>query len=100
MSENNIHPALVALREDVSEIKGFMSKMADAIERLARLEERHGNTAIALERAFSAMGKIDARLQVLEKAQPVQDMTSNWVIKLIWAAAGMAAMFVAKKVGL
>lgn len=100
MSENNeIHPALLALREDVAEIKGFMAKMAEAIERLARLEERHGNTASALERAFSTISKIDTRLQALEKAQPVQALTSGWVSNAVWMAVGVLAMAVLKKAG-
>lgn len=100
MSENNeLHPALIALREDVSEIKGFMSKMADAIERLARLEERHGNTASALERAFTTIAKIDARLAALEKTQPVQNMTSNWITNGAWAAVSVLVLAALKKAG-
>lgn len=100
MSDNNeIHPALLALREDVSEIKGFMSKMSDAIERLARLEERHVNTASALERAFIAIGKIETRITTLEKAQPVQSMTSNWLVNGAWAAVSVLALAAMKKLG-
>lgn len=93
------NPELRALREDVAEIKGFMAKMADAIERLARLEERHGNTASALERAFSTLGKHETRLQALEKAQPIQAMTSGWVSNAAWAAVGVLVMFLLKKAG-
>lgn len=95
----DIHPALIALREDVSEIKGFMSKMSDAIERLARLEERHVNTASALERAFTTISKIDTRLAALEKAQPVQSMASGWIVNGAWAAVGCLALATLKKIG-
>lgn len=95
----DVHPALIALREDVSEIKGFMSKMSDAIERLARLEERHVNTASALERAFTTISKIDARLVLLEKAQPVQTMASSWVVNGAWTAVGFVALATLKKIG-
>ena len=95
-----IHPALIALREDVSEIKGFMSKMSDAIERLARLEERHVNTASALERAFAAISKIDSRLAALEKSQPVQSMASGWIVNGAWAAVGIVALATLKKIGI
>ena len=94
-----IHPELRALREDVAEIKGFMAKMSEAIERLARLEERHGNTTAALERAFGAISKLNDRVTLLEKAQPVQNLTSDWVVRAVWAVAGMALMVLARKAG-
>lgn len=88
-----------ALRDDVGEIKGLMQKVADALERLARLEERHATVSSALERAFSSISKIEARVRTLELAQPVQKLTSGWVTNGVWAAAGMAAMFLLKHGG-
>lgn len=100
MSETDvIRVELRAMREDLSEIKGAVSKVADALERLARLEERHSTVAGALERAFCSITKIEQRLSTIEIAQPVQKLTSGWVTNGVWAAAGMLAMFVLKNVG-
>lgn len=100
MSETEVmHAELRAMREDVSEIKGAVSKVADALERLARLEERHSTVAGALERAFVAISKIEGRLRELEQSQPVQKLTTGWVTNGVWAACGMLAMLVLKKVG-
>lgn len=90
---------LGAMREDVAEIKGAMEKVADALERLARLEERHTTVAGALERAFSMLSKLDERLKRLELAQPVQRLASWWVINGMWAAGGMLTMLLLKKMG-
>lgn len=101
MSETDVmHAELRALRGDVSEIKGALSKVADALERLARLEERHSTVAGALERAFSAISKIEGRLRALENSEPVQKLATGWVTNGVWAAGGMLAMFVLKKAGL
>lgn len=100
MAETDVlHAEMRAMREDVSEIKGAVSKVADALERLARLEERHSTVASALERAFGAIFKIEARLRELEQAAPVQKLTSGWVTNGVWAAAGMVAMLILKKTG-
>jgi len=45
-------PELQAFREDLADIKEALKNVADALERLARLEERHASVASALERAF------------------------------------------------
>lgn len=100
MSETDVlHAELRAMREDVSEIKGAVSKVADALERLARLEERHSTVAGALERAFGAISKIEARLRELEQAAPVQKLTSGWVTNGVWGIVGMVAMLVLKHIG-
>lgn len=100
MSETDVmHAELRAMREDLSEIKGAVSKVADALERLARLEERHSTVAASLERAFSAISKVESRLRELEQASPIQKLASGWVTNGVWAAGGMLAMMLLKKVG-
>lgn len=92
--ENNdrLHDDVRKMREEVGEVK-------DLLERLVRLEERHANTENALERAFSALGKIEVRVRQLELAQPVQRMAAGWVTNASWAAAGVLAMLLLRKVG-
>ncbi len=100
MSETDVIRAeLRAMRKDVSEIKGALSKVADAVERLTRLEERYSALTAALERAFSSISKIEGRLSTLEIAQPVQKLASSWVTNGVWMVAGAAVMFVLKHVG-
>lgn len=90
---------LDALQEDISEIKAATRKMADALERLARLEERHATVSTSLDRAFTSINKIHDRVTKLEVAQPMQNITSNWVMDAIKFAAGAVAMFILKKAG-
>lgn len=99
MSVDVMNADLRAVREDASEIKGAMSKVADALERLARLEERQSTVTCAIDRAFGAISKIEGRVSELERAQPVQKLTTGWVTSGVWAAGGMLAMLVLKKVG-
>ena len=61
----------------------------------------------ALSRAFKQIDKFDLkltaveqRLVALERMQPMQQQTNGWVLTAVWAAAGAAVMFVAKKAGI
>ena len=117
MAEPNIgqvQEALEGVREDVREIRSAMSKMADAVVRLAVLEERHQTVSSALDRAFSALSKLservrdleqtlpenlEARLRDLEQAQPVQKLTSGWTIGIVGFGAGLLATILLKQMG-
>lgn len=77
-----------AMREDMNEVKLTMRRVADALVQLARLEERHTTVAAALDRAFGAISKIEVRVRALETAQPVQRLTSGWMIDVAKFFAG------------
>lgn len=108
MSSEITQVELRALREDVSEIRAAVAKVADALERLARLEERQVAVSGSLERAFAAIGKVEARLRenieprigAIEQSMPVQQLTSRWVERGVVAASTVALVYAAKAVGL
>jgi CHASE3 domain sensor protein len=114
---------------DMSEMKHGIAKMADALTKLAIVEERQTQTILAQERAFKAQERVEerqrqhelqcrdqeevlrqlmadsnerlsARVGELEKAEPMQAQTSKWVTAAVWGAAWLLAMFVAKQLGL
>ena len=117
------------LAQDMSEMKHGITKMADALTKLAIVEERQTQTILALERAFKALERVEERQRThelvckdqdkevrqliadsnerlltrvaeLEKAEPMQEQTGKWVMAAVWGAAGLLAMFVAKQLGL
>ena len=104
---NVVITRLGVLSEDVSDLKDTLKQIATAVTRLALVEERQMHTNEALSRAFKQIGKveikltsIEQRLVALERMQPQQQQTSAWVTTMLWATAGAAVMFVAKKVGI
>ena len=109
MPESDINVVITRLgllSEDVRELKETLRQIASAVTRLALVEERQMQTNEALSRAFKQIDKIDLkltaveqRLGALERMQPIQQQTNGWVMTAVWAAAGAAVMFVAKKVG-
>lgn len=88
------------LHSDVTGMQDVLKELAAAVTKLAVIEERQGQAAQALERAFKVLGKVENRLDSLEKAQPLQQQSADWVNKAMWAGACLIAVFVAKKVGL
>ena len=109
MPESDINVVITRLgllSEDVGELKETLRAIASAVTRLALVEERQMQTNEALSRAFKQIDKFDLKLTSveqrigsLERMQPQQQQTSAWVTTMLWAAAGAAVMFVAKKVG-
>mgnify|MGYP003420564586 FL=1 len=117
------------IAQDMSEMKHGITKMADALTKLAIVEERQTQTILAQERAFKALERVEerqrlqellcrdhdkevrqliadsterlsARVGELEKEEPMQKQTGKWVMAAVWGAAGLLAMFVAKQLGL
>ena len=117
------------LAQDMNEMKHGIAKMADALTKLAIVEERQTQTILAQERAFAALERVEERqrqhelvcrdqdkevrqliadnnerlsirVAELEKAEPMQEQTGKWVMAAVWGAAGLLAMFVAKQLGL
>lgn len=87
------------LHNDVSTMQDVLKELAAAVTKLAVIEERQGQAAQALERAFIALEKLEVRMSVLEKAQPLQQQTTDWVGKAVWGTVIFAAGVVAKKLG-
>ena len=49
---------------------------------------------------MKVLEKLEARVDKLEADAPLQAQTSHWVLSAVWAAAGLAVMFIGKKLGL
>lgn len=99
------------LHADIGEIKTALNELSKAITKLALVEQQQTQIAGSLERAFSAIGKLDdklsgqlmsqdARLATLEKAQPRHTEVAKWVDRGLVALAGAGAVLIGKSVGI
>lgn len=115
------------LAQDMSEMKHGIAKMADALTKLAIVEERQTQTILAQERAFKALERVEERLRQhelvcrdqdkevrqliadsnerlsirvaeLEKAEPMQAQTSKWVTAAVWGALALLASFIVPRI--
>lgn len=97
---------LDTLHEDVGEVKSALKELANAITKLALIEERQTQAAAAQERAFGAIDRtekrverIEERVSKLEIQAPANKRVSVWVDRAMYASAGLLVMFVLKKAG-
>jgi len=70
--ERREHPGvegeIYALRRDVHDVKDAMQKIAEAVTRLAVLEEKHTAQSGAINRAFSSLKAVEESVAKHEKA--------------------------------
>jgi hypothetical protein len=85
---------LLALQEDVSEIKNVMKDLAIALTKLALIEERQTVTNQTLERAFTAISRLESRLSDLERLAPINNQSRVWVERFVLAISGAAIAFI------
>lgn len=115
------------LCSDISDMKQGMNRLADAMTKLAVVEERQTQTILAQERAFKALERVEERqrqhelvcrdqdkevrqliadsnerlsirVSELEKAEPMQAQTSKWVTAGVWGALALLASFIVPRV--
>ena len=112
---------------DMNEMKHGIAKMADALTKLAIVEERQTQTILAQERAFKALERVEerqrlhelvckdqdkevrqliadsnerlsARVGELEKAEPMEAQASKWVTAGVWGALALLASFIVPRI--
>lgn len=91
---------LEILHEDVTQIKDALTKLSDAIVKLALIEERQTVASAALERAFNALQKVEERVTDLELSNINSRRTSGWVDKLATAGIGILLILILKRAGI
>lgn len=95
---------LTNLHDDVNDLKestrDSMKEIASAITKLVLLEERQSNTNDNFTRVVIQLDNIQKRVEELEKQEPLQKLTSKYVMSAVWAAATGAVYLLAKFLGL
>lgn len=98
---------LSALHSDVKGMRDALSQLTSAITKLALVEERQTQSQQALERAFTAIAKVESaisklteRITNLEIKAPAHDKASQWVERVSIAAVSTLAMLILAKSGI
>lgn len=91
---------ITGMQNDISEIKGSISVMAAALQKLSVIEERQANAAAAQERAFAEISRLNAKVERLEAERANTATAAKWVDRGVVGIVTAAAIFAAKKIGL
>jgi hypothetical protein len=85
--------------ERLTRIETKLDKLADAMISMARMEEKMITLFKRMDKYDESQGKIDIRLQVVEKNN-IQTNTFGYLVdKAIWIILGAAAAFIIKYLG-
>ena len=95
---------LKTLHADVSEIKGALGKLTEAITKLALIEDRQIRSTEALERAFGSITKLSDRVASIEQLLPTlsnqTNMYSAWIDRAVWGFISGSAVYMLKAAGI
>ena len=100
---------LDALNGRMTPIEQNLSRLADAMVSIARLEVRLANNGDAVSRAFESIDKIsgelgkhsmqmDERIKRIEETAPINKLISGWVLAWVAGAVGLVGGAVVAKV--
>lgn len=80
----------------------FSSKLEARIRDLEQNIPIHqlANISKSLDEADSSISRINERVKAIELAQPIQSLTTKWVLTAMGFGFGILASFVAKSIGL
>lgn len=99
MENTVLHHQLQSVQKDIGSIKEALSGVTESLQSLVKLEVAQTNTKEALERAFSGVGKVDERvddldkrIQALEMLAPGMKELRRWIIGGI--GIGISMLFV------
>jgi chromosome segregation ATPase len=98
---DEISRQLDQVTNDLSDIKSSMGKIAEALTRLALLEERHSVNVSTTRRIEEEVQLHDRRLDVIEKEQIRVEASTETAIKAVkvaWAVLGAGVLYVGGKV--
>jgi len=89
-----------SLHEDMSEMKVVMRDIANALTKLAIIDERQEKMSETQGRIFKLLDNHGERISELEKDGGRQKMAVDWVFGATWATVGVVGMYLVKSIGL
>lgn len=100
-----------SMQNDVSDLrdtmKDSMKEMSAAVTKLVQMEERqicmnqsYDRLSATLDKMQDKAEKVEARVDALEKEQPLTKQAVTWIYAAVWAVVGTAALFAAKFFGI
>ena len=100
---DNLHDHISDLRDSMKE---SMREMANAVNKLVRIEEgqmhmmqAHERLALQLDKHEDRCRSLEERLDELEKEQPMTQQVVKWIMRAVWSIVAAAAAFAAKTLG-
>lgn len=101
---DNLHNHISDLRDSM---KDSMKEMANAVNKLVRIEEgqmhmmqAHERLALQLDKHEDRCRRLEDRVDALEREAPMNKQVRNWVFAAVTGVVSMVGVFAAKFMGL
>lgn len=85
------------IREAQDRTETAVSQIADALTRLAIVEERQSSSSGAIGKLTLSIENLNTRIQALELLTPTNSRAAQIVDKALWGVAGGAVIYVVQK---
>lgn len=99
--ENHVLKALEfrlsSIHDDMREVKSSMTKLADAMTKLALVEREQTHTSFLLAQSNTRTDELEDRVRALEARSPDATRTTAWMDRGVIFVLGLAAMYVLKQ---
>jgi predicted nucleic acid-binding Zn-ribbon protein len=95
-TEQVIQASFKVIQGDLEDMKASMSKMADALSKIAVLEERHQTMSATMLRVMEKLEKIAERQSSLELEHVKQATTVKVTVKaiqVVWGVIGAGVLY-------
>ncbi len=101
--ENHILKALEfrlsSINDDMREVKSSMTKLADAMTKLALVEREQTHTSFLMAQSNTRADELEDRIRALEARAPDSVRTSAWMDRGVIFVLGLGVMFILKQLG-
>lgn len=88
---------LAPMQDDLREVKSSMTKLADAMTKLALVEREQTHTSFLLAQSNTRADELEERVRALEARSPDATRTTAWMDRGVIFVLGLAAMYVLKQ---
>jgi predicted nuclease with TOPRIM domain len=91
---------LTRMASDMDKMAGSVEKLSESMARLVLVEERIGQTTVAIDRLHKHLDKLTESVSKLERENITNNRTSTWFDKGLFAVVAVFFTYVASKLGL
>lgn len=98
--QNDVSDLRDTMRDSMKEMSAAVTKLVQMEERQIFMNQSYDRLSATLDKMQDKAEKIEARVDALEKEQPLTKQAVTWIYAAVWAVVGAAALFAAKFFGI
>ena len=98
--QNDVSDLRDTMRDSMKEMSAAVIKLVQMEERQIFMNQSQDRLATSLDKMQDKAEKLEARVDALEKEQPLTKQAVTWIYAAVWSVVGASALFAAKFFGI